>query len=151
MIKQDNAILMCKCVSHCQFCAVSCLFIGCGMQPVGRVSNVRVLRCVFLFWSGSKLIQEPFTFVTSCDLSISLSLDLLFLTFPWLVFGINQDAESHFLVRSFWLTRRRMSLCCSVSHYLSHLSGLTSFHYCFHIHLFARLMLEKPCASHVGT
>ena len=102
--------------------------------------------------------RVPFSFVTCCDLSISPSLELLLLTFPWLVltlfFGIKPDAESHSIVQFFWLTRRRMSLYSSVSHYwlTCHTSRVySSFYYCFHICVFTRLMLEKFCASHVVT
>jgi hypothetical protein len=102
--------------------------------------------------------RVPFSFVTCCDLPISLSFDLLLPTFHWFVFtlfvGIKTDAESHSIVQFFWLTRRRMSLCSSLYHYwlTCHTSWVySSFHYCFHIHVFTRIMLEKTCALYVVT
>jgi hypothetical protein len=119
-----------------------------------RYANVRILRCAFLFLIWVKVDPSAFLF---CDLLWPTNFPFswpIISPFPFTWFGIKPNAESHSLVQSFWLTRRRMLLCSSVSHYwlTCHTSRVySSFHYCFHIHFFTRLMLEKSCASHVVT
>ena len=128
-----------------------------GMRRSPHVCTVRILKSAFLFdlgqsWSKCLSLLWPIvTYLIPFLLTYyySLSLDLF-----WPCFGIKPNAEPYSSVQSFWLTRRRMSLCSSVSHYwlTRHTSRVySSLDYCFHIHVFARLMLEKSCASHVTT
>jgi hypothetical protein len=93
-----------KCVSHCQFCAVLCLLIGCGTQPVGRVSDVRIPRNAFLFLIWVKV--DPSAFLL-CDLLWPTNFP-----FSWPII-------SHFPFTCFrYKTQRRVSFFSSV--FLAH-------------------------------